>query len=213
MIKHKYQIEYENTSGLFWDNKPAKYVLKFTNDVCQNLENMAVLDLGAGEGKNAVYLANKGAIVTAVDISSIALSKFHLQPNYEKCKDRIDIINTDIRDVQFNSSAFELVIAYGILHCLADSHEVVKAINRIKRWVKPGGYVVITTFTSEIPPPTFQEYLEIESFLDVGQLQKSFSDWCILAAENDTITETHPTSNIEHQHSLTRLIAQKNHVQ
>lgn len=207
--KHKYQVEYENTDGLFWDNKPAKYVQLFVEIIQNNLENWTVLDLGAGEGKNAVYLAKLGGLVTAVDISPIALSKFSLQPDYEYGKRNIKTVNCNVVDIELEDSQFDLVIAYGLFHCLSSHKKIEDFVKKVKKWTKKGGYFIGATFTDKIPPPDSQDYLSLESFLPTGMLETFFSDWKIIYTEEDIITETHPTNNIPHQHSITRVIAQK----
>ena len=207
--KHKYQEEYENTTGLFWGNKPAKYVRLFAETISPTLTELVVLDLGAGEGKNSVYLAKMGCNVTAVDISEIALSKFYLQDDYEIYKNKINKINCNILDSAFEDLQFDIIVAYGIFHCLSSQMEIERFVEKVKKWTKTGGYFIGATFTDEIPPPVVQEYLEFESFLPFGSFEKLFSNWKIICTEDEIITETHPTSRVSHQHSITRLIAQK----
>lgn len=208
-VKHKYQTEYENSIDCFWEKKPAKYVNLFSTAIANNLSGFKILDLGAGEGKNAVYLANLGAKVIAVDLSPIALSRFVHQPNYEQSSKRIERIVSDIRSIEFLNDYFDIVVAYGILHCLSSREEVADTITKIKMWVKPKGYFVGATFTNQIPPPNFQNYLEYEAFLSEGELKKLFSDWQVLQYEEGTIKEKHQTSMVEHEHSISRIIAKK----
>jgi tellurite methyltransferase len=207
--KHKYQEEYENTAGLFWDNKPAKYVRLFTEEVQSNLSNWKILDLGAGEGKNAVFLAGLGGKITAVDLSAVALSKFHLQPNYNRDKNNINIVNCNVLGVAFDELSFDLIVAYGILHCLSNKEEIKQFVRQLKKWGKIGSYFIGATFTDAIPPPDIQEYLDFEAFLSTGEFEELFGDWSIIYSEDAIITESHPTSGLSHQHSITRLIAKK----
>lgn len=208
--KHKYQEEYEASKGCFWETAPAKYVKLFTETIVLSVAGFDVLDLGAGEGKNAVYLANLGARVTAVDISPLALARFEMQPNFHLCSSNITRINSDILKVGFMDDRFDLIIAYGILHCLSSSFEIRTFVDQIKRWLKPNGYFIGATFTNQIPPPAFQSYLEIESFLDLGEIQDMFKEWQIIKTEDSVIKESHPTSKEEHSHSITRIIVKKN---
>lgn len=208
-MKEKYQIEYERSPDCFWAKEPAKYVRLFVEKYVQNLDNYHVLDLGAGEGKNAVYLANKGADVLGIDISPIALSRFEKQPNYSSVKENISTECKNIRECFFEKESFDLVVAYGIFHCLSSRNEIADYISKAKSWIKKDGYFIIVTFTDEIAPPDLQSYLEYESFLQHGELESFFYDWRILEIENDIITEVHPTSEKEHEHSLVRLIAKK----
>ncbi|MBK7105030.1 MAG: class I SAM-dependent methyltransferase [Ignavibacteriae bacterium] len=208
MLKYKYQEEYEN-SNCFWGKVPAKYVKELCSLLDYNLENFNILDLGAGEGKNAVYLAQYGAKIIAVDISDLALSRFEQQPNYSKVNLSITKFIQDIRKISFDESTFDIVVAYGILHCLSTKLEIINYIKKIKNWIKPGGYFVGATFTNQIPVPEFQNYLEEKALVQVGLIQGLFSDWQIIQVIDDIITEVHPTSKIEHQHSIVRIIARK----
>ncbi len=208
MLKHKYQLEYEN-SICFWGTKPAKFVQLFVDKYAGDLTGKKILDIGAGEGKNSVFLATHGAQIIAVDISEIALQRFNQQPGYDECKDKFLCITADLKNINFLSNSFDAVVAYGVLHCLENNEEIKEVVTRIKNWVKKDGYSIISTFTNNVPIPAIQEYLKSESLLEENEIEKMFSNWNILACENDIITETHPTSLVEHSHSLVRLIAKK----
>ncbi len=207
---YKYQTEYENTTGCFWQPLPAKYVKYFATLPNVIIQNSLVLDIGAGEGKNSVFLADLNANVIAVDISPIALSRFKMQPNYAKCAKRIKTINEDFRTLSFEKNTFDIIVAYGILHCLDSKEEVFAMLSKISSWLKSDGYFICSTFTNKISVPDTQAYLKEDSFLAEGELENSLNNFTIIKSENEIITETHPTNNIEHQHSLVRLIAKKN---
>jgi len=209
-IIHKYQKEYENSNGCFWERAPAKYVSLFIKNYKLDFSKITILDLGAGEGKNSVFLANHVANVIAVDISEIALARFSLQPNYNSCKSRITIVKDDIRNISFHNNQFDVIVAYGILHCLNSKEEVLAIIDKIEKWLKKGGYFICATFTNTIPVPEIQSYLEENAFLSEGELEKYLTKFTIIESENSILTETHPTSKIEHQHSIVRVIAKKN---
>lgn len=55
-----------------------------------------VLDIGCGEGKDAVFLARNGYSVTAFDISDQGLSKAEMLANH--CGVKVDLFRADIRD-------------------------------------------------------------------------------------------------------------------
>lgn len=58
-------------SGLVWTAEPNRFVVQ----ECAGLRPGAALDLGCGEGRNAVWLAGRGWRVTGVDFSAVALVK------------------------------------------------------------------------------------------------------------------------------------------
>ena len=58
-------------SELVWSAGPNKFVLQ----ECADLPPGRAVDLAAGEGRNAIWLARRGWQVTAVDFSRVALDK------------------------------------------------------------------------------------------------------------------------------------------
>lgn len=60
-----------STSELIWTGRANQFVEAHLAD----LEPGTAIDLGAGEGRNAVWLASRGWSVTAVDFSQVGLDK------------------------------------------------------------------------------------------------------------------------------------------
>ena len=58
-------------ADLVWSVEPNQFVAR----ECADLAPGRALDLAAGEGRNAIWLARRGWSVTAVDFSEVALSK------------------------------------------------------------------------------------------------------------------------------------------
>jgi SAM-dependent methyltransferase len=59
------------TPDLVWSREPNRFVAAESADLTPG----RALDLGCGEGRNAVWLAGRGWRVTAVDFSGVALGK------------------------------------------------------------------------------------------------------------------------------------------
>ena len=76
----------------FWGSKPHKIV----QDILKFKQAGEVLDLGVGEGRDALFLAKKGFTVTGIDISQRAInySRKNAKNDRIKCKFiRMDIFN------------------------------------------------------------------------------------------------------------------------
>lgn len=58
-------------AAMVWDTTPNQFVV----EACTPLHPGRALDLGAGEGRNAIWLAGRGWQVTAVDFASIAVGR------------------------------------------------------------------------------------------------------------------------------------------
>ncbi|MEK5251424.1 class I SAM-dependent methyltransferase [Bacillus sp. FSL R9-9530] len=139
----------------FWDNfysNREKGVPFFTNKPDENLVNYfdkellnpgKVLELGCGPGRNAIYFAEKGCLVDAVD-----LSQESIQWATERAKEKnvhVNFIYNNIFDLQIEEGTYDIVYDSGCFHHIAP-HRRMNYINLVKKALKPGGYFAITCF-------------------------------------------------------------------
>ncbi|MEN8651977.1 methyltransferase domain-containing protein [Streptomyces sp. 21So2-11] len=98
------------------------------------------LDLGCGEGADAIWLARQGWRVTATDISGVALARAARHAAAEEVADRIDWQQHDL-GASFPKGAFELVSAQ-FLHSLGDMprEEILRSAASA---VAPGGMLLV----------------------------------------------------------------------
>ncbi|QGN32683.1 bifunctional 2-polyprenyl-6-hydroxyphenol methylase/3-demethylubiquinol 3-O-methyltransferase UbiG [Microlunatus sp. Gsoil 973] len=101
----------------FWEGRYAEKdriwsgrVNQVLAEVAAELEPGSVLDLGAGEGADAIWLADKGWRVTAVDISETALSRGRDAADRAGVGDRITFERYDLA-MDFPAGRFDLVSA------------------------------------------------------------------------------------------------------
>lgn len=97
------------------------------------------LDLAAGEGRNAVFLAEHGFDVEAMDISKVALSRARKLARAKGV--RIKTIAADLDTYAVPKERYKLVIDFYFLDR--------GLIPRIKKGMKKGGMVVFETYTAE----------------------------------------------------------------
>lgn len=95
------------------------------------------LDLAAGEGRNAVFLAEHGFEVEAVDISREALSRARKMAGARGVK--IRTIRADLDFYSIPKELFDLIIDFNFLDR--------KLIPRIKKGLKRGGVILFETYT------------------------------------------------------------------
>jgi SAM-dependent methyltransferase len=108
-----------------WSVTPNLFVADRLGDVAPGRG----LDLAAGEGRNAIWLASLGWEMTAVDFSDVAVSKGKGQ------SDAVEFVVADIRTWE-TEQRFDLVlIAY--LHLVPGDYETV--VRRTTEWLAPGG--------------------------------------------------------------------------
>jgi 2-polyprenyl-3-methyl-5-hydroxy-6-metoxy-1,4-benzoquinol methylase len=98
----------------------------------------AALDLGCGNGRHAVWLAQHGFHVTAVDFSEEALRQAR-----QRAADagvEVDWVHADIRAYEPGVEAFSLVLV-GYLHLPSDERR--EALRRASAAVAPGGTLLL----------------------------------------------------------------------
>jgi thioredoxin reductase/SAM-dependent methyltransferase len=101
-------------SDRIWSGDPNTVLVREVSD----LEPGRALDLGAGEGGDAIWLARQGWRVTAVDISAVALERAARHAEEAGVADRIDWQRHDL-GTSFPDGEFELVSAQ-FLHSFRD---------------------------------------------------------------------------------------------
>lgn len=89
---------------LLWSAEPNRFLVEEVEDLAPG----RALDLGAGEGRNAIWLAERGWAVTAVDFSEVALQKAQRMAA-ERNVD-IELVQADLTEYRPEPAAFDLVL-------------------------------------------------------------------------------------------------------
>ena len=98
------------------------------------------LDIGAGEGADAIWLAERGWNVVAVDISSVALERGRRQAEVVGVADRITWVHSDVLADGLPAGSFDLVSSHYTHLASADRTAL---FSRCFDAVAPGGTVLI----------------------------------------------------------------------
>jgi SAM-dependent methyltransferase len=185
----------------FWGEQPGSLVREFLSRTRVN--GLQVLDLGAGEGKNASALAKAGAIVDAVEVSSAAI-----QNGIDRFGDQFNWIHADARTLCFERDSYDLIVSYGLAHCIKTELELERLITKTKTALKGGGHYILVAFNAGSHDfsahPGFQPLL-----LPHQWYVSKFVGWHVICATDTILQETHPHNNVPHHHSMTRLLMRK----
>jgi 2-polyprenyl-3-methyl-5-hydroxy-6-metoxy-1,4-benzoquinol methylase len=128
------------------------------------------LDIAAGEGRNAVFLAQHGFEVDAVDISEMALRKTRKLAREMGVKIHTSL--TDLDSYQVEKEKYDLVANFYFLKR--------RLIPKIKYGLKKGGRVIFETYTLEQRTLATGGPKQAKYFLKPNELLKLFKDFRVL---------------------------------
>ncbi|MEU4474591.1 bifunctional NAD(P)/FAD-dependent oxidoreductase/class I SAM-dependent methyltransferase [Micromonospora sp. NPDC023888] len=119
-----------------WSGRPNPQLVAEVADLAPG----RALDVGSGEGADAVWLAERGWRVTAVDISTTALDRAAAHADTVGVGDRIEFTHADLRDKPPAEQAYDLVSAQ-FMHLPPVQRRELFA--RLAEAVAPGGVLLI----------------------------------------------------------------------
>lgn len=109
-----------------------------------NVEQMDVLETGCGLSGFSVEISDRAKSITAVDISSLAISAAESISSLKNKK--IKYCRMDITKLDSNlNKKFDLIIDSNLLHCLITTNERLNYFNFLKKHLAAGGQVLIET--------------------------------------------------------------------
>jgi SAM-dependent methyltransferase len=138
----------EQFDQAFWDDRYRSQTALWSGAPNPQLVNEVVdlapglaLDVGAGEGADAIWLADRGWQVTAVDISAVALERAasHVRSRADLA-DRIHWLRQDVLNWEPPSDHFDLVTAQ-YLHLPPEPRRAL--FERLACSVAPGGTLLL----------------------------------------------------------------------
>ncbi len=141
------------TDARFWDDRYASQDLVWSAgpnaefaSIAAELTPGTALDLGAGEARNALWLAENGWQAVAVDFSSVAMDRAAqlAQVRLGAQADRLQTVVADIVNYQPESTYDLVLIAY--IHLVAD--ERWRLFHAAASAVRPGGRLVVIAHDS-----------------------------------------------------------------
>ena len=108
--------------------------------VLENFKGKDVLDAGCGNGQHACLVAPLANHVTATDLNTTEIAK-----EQAKGLDNINFVEADIATMDLGKT-FDIVYCIGVIH---HTDNPSRTFENLYRHVKPGGTLVIWTYSSE----------------------------------------------------------------
>jgi tellurite methyltransferase len=164
-----------------------------------------VLDVGCGDGRVALFFAERGCVVDAIDYSPAAILKLKFRARERGLHEAIRANVMDMRDLRIDT-IYDVIVAHGSLQLVERNHWS-RLLQDFKKNTRPGGYHVMVVLTDSIPPPEDLAPYCVALFKD-GELLTYYDDWTVLMSKSWVKEDEHP-GGIRHQHPLNRVVARK----
>jgi len=148
-----------------FNSAPSAFLIEATN----NLKSGKALDVGMGQGRNAVYLAQHGWDVTGFDISQKALDASDL--NAEKAGVHIETVKSSYDKFDFGIEKWDLIVLIFAWAPVSEPDFVTRLHSSLRR----GGKIVFEHFIEDSERP----YAGPVRALQPGQLRTFFGDFRI----------------------------------
>ncbi|MGD6888190.1 class I SAM-dependent methyltransferase [Bacillus mobilis] len=170
-----------------WLYKPVKNVMDLM-DYFEGKNNLQVLDLGSGVGRNSIPIARKikntSGTVICVDILDSALTKLQ---TYSKEHDVFEVIKTEqaaIENYYIQPNSYDYIVAVSSLEHVKSEEDLRNVLHSMKKGTKTGGIncLIINSNIQEINLHTKEELdalieinLPTEDMLHL--LKSIYNDW------------------------------------
>ena len=128
-----------------WGYKPDFMLVHFLDLFPKDL----VLDLGMGEGRNALFLAEKGFDVEGIDISKTAVDRC-LQLAKER-NVNIKAHVADMKDFKIPEEKYSLIVVAGASLNFLKKSEIEEIVVKMRKGVKREGFVYVSVVSTDEP--------------------------------------------------------------
>jgi len=165
-----------------------------------------VLDMGCGEGKDAVFLAKNGYRVSAFDLAESGLEKARRLAEQHQAD--VNFFRADVNDYQ-PAEPFDIVFSSGVLHYLHPERRK-PLFDLLKSATPAGGLHALNVFVRKPFIPEAPDLEEAERAVAPwysGELQGYYADW-LFHQSKERIFDCQ-SAGIPHKHCMDVLIAEK----
>ena len=200
-----YDFLYTSRRGLpLWGATPGRLIRALSRSA---IEGKVAIDLGCGDGKNSAHLEAGGCSVVGVDISAEAIDLLMRQRERRPTHPQSEFYVGDVNDLPAEySGSFDLVVSYGLFHCL-DRSSRVGDHRRLNGFCKPeAGKIIFSTLTDSLPLPPEHKTPGVV-LASRGEINEVFSGFEILEDWEGEIHEDHLPAVGPHSHSVRWIVA------
>ncbi len=195
-----------NTEEYYWGLMPNRICYDIMK-ILPPVRPYRVLDIGCGEGKDAVFFAKCGYAVTAFDIAEQGIEKAKRLAEYNKVD--VNFFKADLFDYRPDAE-YDIVFSSGVLHFIRQT-ERKELFDSLKAHTADSGINALNVFVKKPfiePAPDQTKEEEKGQPWHSGELFGYYHDWLFHTCSEEIFDCN--SGGIPHKHCMDTLIAQKN---
>jgi tellurite methyltransferase len=201
----RYWDESYAKDGYFWGVKPSWMCFKVM-ELLPTTRRLRLLDIGCGEGKDAVFFARCGYDVSAFDLSEIGVEK--TKKLADSANVHVNVFRADFHDFRLDSE-YDILYSSGVFGYMKPELRD-EIIENYKKYTAPGGLNAFQTFVKKPfikPSPEKDKPTKERNYFRSGELFTYYHDWYIHAVD-EFIFDCN-SSGIPHKHATNHIFAEK----
>lgn len=134
-----YDKTYKDVKNVF-GSEPEDILLK-------NFESInkakPILDIGAGQGRNSIFLAENGYQVEALEPSIVAIETLNEISKEKKLS--IQALHSGFENFHPQTDYYSAILVFGLIQILSRDN-FAKLLSKLKEWTTEGSFIFITAF-------------------------------------------------------------------
>lgn len=156
-------------------------------NIAHYITSGSVLDIGVGSGRDALYLAKRGFIITALDNDQVHLDK--LRSVTKELDIDMVLLKEDILTYGPDSQ-FDVVICDMVLHFF-EPIAVLNTVQKVQDMTLPGGLNLVSAYSDKNPPgkrPYLFKPLELKNMYEgwiICSYEEKPTEWFHIAGEEE----------------------------
>lgn len=204
-VEQKVISDYErryDADEYYWGVEPSQMCYEVMK-LIPPVRPLKLLDIGCGEGKDAVFFAKNGYKVTAFDITKAGIDK--ARKLADKHCVNVNFFKADAADFRLESE-FDVIFCSGVLHFIPNELRR-EVFDNYQRHTAKGGIHAMNVFVDKpfIPVPPDKDSRNFKWLS--GELFGYYTDWKLHSC--DEVIFDCMSGGIPHKHCMDIMIAEK----
>lgn len=193
------------TDEYYWGKEPNDFARRTLEFVPEPPEGrlLRAVDVGAGESRDAVFFAERGLDVLAVDVSPNGLEKAARLARERGVELRVE--QGDINSLELEE-LFDLVYSIGTIQYLLPENREAR-FDHFKRQTAPGGIHALFAFVDHPDVPPVPDLMDDEHLYAPGELPGYYAGWEHLHSRSFVFDDE--SGGIPHQHAAEEHVFEK----